>query len=163
MSAALANARTQVPEVDAAQLRQQVMPGQPVENRAPVQHAAPMMSDMHSHMPQQQRTPAAHSCGQHGHRQQAQSVASASKQSLPPPFSVPEVREMAHPTSHRLRSTTRNAGIAPSERQTMQAWRNDVNNPKTEGYRWLAFKCYTICMLNDYVNCDCTPAEWLKF
>jgi hypothetical protein len=51
------------------------------------------------------------------------------------PFSVPEAKEMSQAPTHKLKAV-RNRTLDLSARQTMDAWRNDVNNPKTESYRY---------------------------
>ena len=141
MSAALVDARCQLPSDDsaaaqlAAQLGQQMMlqehsarPGHSEHHLAPI--------DTEQYHYKQQHYPAAivQEPGRSAPHRQPQGLGNSPNQRAAAPFSVPEAKNLSHSPTHRFRSI-RNSGTETSARHTMNAWRNDVNNPKTESYR----------------------------
>ena len=138
MSAALVGARCQLPDQDsaaaqlAAQLGQQIMlKDRSVGSMQHGQAVAPIAKTE-----QCQQNPAAVVLGSRrtAHNRQPQGLINSPKQHASAPFSVPEAKNLSHSPTHRFRSI-RNSGTETSARHTMNAWRNDVNNPKTESYR----------------------------
>lgn len=139
MSAALANARCQLPDLDTAQLAtqlgQQMIEQHAAERGRPAQLMAPVDATEQYHFMQQQPPAGVHGSGRTAHNRQPQGLGSIPKQRVAAPFSVPESKDMSQSPTHGLRSM-RNSGTETSAQHTMNAWRNDVNNPKTESYRF---------------------------